>query len=271
MTLLADQVRALFPWVPAALVGVFTDAWTANGGDATLTQAAVRSSPTYDTYFAGNKRPDGTVYLSEDQYLSNIEAYRRAISAVGANPDDFTAKIPELIAQDKSPAEFTAELAQILQAAPSVRQQYAADGYAADFSDAALISSVLDGDAGANPQAFDRRFQIAQIQGSAADAGFDFGRGQAERFAQLGVSAANFASVAQQAGTEIPQLNELLARHNDPHDPFSLNDYGNALLVKDPNDLQAISRAITSEKSLYSGAHLGAQTQQGGDASLAQR
>lgn len=270
MTDFATQANLLFGYIPAGIRDVFVDAWTSYGGDTNLAMAQVRQDPHYETYFPGNKRPDGTVYLDEGSYLSNIEAYNRALTQVGVDPSLFADKVPTLIALNKSPAEFQAELSQILMAAPLVRQAYAAQGHGADFSDASIVASVLDG--AKSPQDFDRQFQIAQMQGAATNAGFDFGRGQAERFAQLGVTGTDFTNVTASARTELPQLNDLLARHNDPHDPFTLNDYGDAVLLKDPHDLQAIARAITGEKSLYSGQHLLGQDQGGGvGAGLTQR
>lgn len=270
MTDFATQANLLYGYIPAGIRDVFISAWTNYSGDANLAMAQVRQDPHYDTYFPGNKRADGTVYLDEGTYLSNIEAYNRALTQVGVDPSLFADKIPELIAQNKSPAEFQSELSQILMAAPSVRQAYADQGHGADFSDSAIVASVLDG--GKSPQEFDRQFTIAQMQGSASNAGFDFGRGQAERLAQLGVSSTDFANVTASARSELPQLNDLLARHNDPHDAFDLADYGDAVLLKDPHDLQAIARAITGEKSLYSNQHLLGQDQQGGvGAGLVQR
>lgn len=266
MTDFATQANLLFGYIPAGIRDVFVSAWTTYGGDTNLAMAQVRQDPNYEHYFPGNKRPDGTVFLDEGSYLSNIEAYNRVLTQVGVDPAEFAATIPELIAQDKSPSEFASEITQVLLAGPSVRQAFAEQHGVqnADFSDAALVASWFDGEGGRSPQEFDRQFQIAQMQGAATNAGFDFGRGQAERYAQLGVSAADFTNVANSARSELPQLNDLLARHNDPKDEFSLADYGDAILLKDPADLQAISRAITGEKSGFSAQHLLGQDQGGG-------
>lgn len=272
MTVFADQVQALFPWVPSALVGVFATNWANNGGDLTLTQAAVRADPSYSTYFAGNKRPDGTVYLPEDQYLATIEGYNRALQAVGVDPNQVADKVPTLIAQNVSPAEFASRIAQVLQAAPTVRDAFAADSGSSDFSDAGIVASWLDGPGGASPIEFDQRFAVAGIQGGAATDGFHLSSGQAEHFVQNGVSTQQADQVFQRAGTELPQLNDLLARHDDPHDPFDIYDYGNAVLLQTPADVQAISRALAGGRADFSAQHLDAQDQAGGvSAGLTQR
>lgn len=271
MSVFADQVQALFPWVPAALVGVFANAWTSNGGDINLTQAAVREDPSYGVYFAGNKRADGSVYLPEDQYLATIEGYDRALKAVGVDPNQVANKLPQLIAGNVSPSEFATRIAQVLQAAPQVRDAFAALGHSSNFSDAGIVASWLDGPGGPSPIEFDQRFQIAGIQGGAAASGFHLSSGAAEHFVQNGVSTQQWDQFAQEAASDLPQVNDLLQRHNDPHDPFDLESLGNALLIKDPMGLQAVARAIAGGKSDFSAQHLDARTQAGGDGALLQR
>lgn len=271
---LAARTRVLYPWIPDALLSVFVDAWV-EFGDPNLAMNALRADKRYEQFFPGNKRDDGTTYLNEAEYLSNVEGYDRRLRMFGQDPADFRQRYAELIQGGSSPDEFEADLAELQQEvllqAPAVRAEYAAYGYSADVSDRAILASRLAGPGGPSPQVYEMRYRAAQIGAEATSRGFSFTRGAAERYAALGVSQDQARSLFAQAQGELPTLNELLARHNDPEDSLTLDEYTNALVLRDPEHLQSIARVMSAEKSLFSPGDLMAQDRAGGVLGLRER
>lgn len=268
----AAEARLLFPWIPDALRGVFVEGWE-RYGDPNLALGALRQDSRYEQFFPGNRRDDGTIALGEGEYLSTVEGYDRSLRMFGQNPSDYKARYGELIQGGKSPDEFLADLAEVqvevLQQAPSVRAKYAEFGYSADVSDAAIFASRLN--PGTSPHAFEQRFRSAQIGGEASNFGFTYGRGQAERLAQAGVDQGTARELFGQASAELPTLNELMARHNDPEDDLSLDEYTDAIVLRDPEHLQSIARVLTRERSMFSSGDLLALDREGGATGLRQR
>lgn len=247
------EARLLFPWLPQELVGVFAKSWE-RYGDTSLAMAEIRQDTRYDQYFPGNRREDGSVIADEAEYLSTMEGYDRRLSMFGLSPADFQAEKIQSLQNGRSPDEMESDLAtvqvSVLQQAADVRAAYAAYGYSADISDAAILASRLKG--GVSAQEFEQRYRTAQIGGAATSNGFTYGRGQAERLAQLGVDQEGARQLFSQAASELPTLRDLMARHDDPEDDFTLDEYSDAILLRDPEHLQAISRVLTRERSLYS-------------------
>lgn len=268
----ASEARLLFPWVPDALRQVFVDAW-AKYGDPNVALGTLRQDARYDQFFPGNRRADGTTALTEAEYLSTVEGYDRALRSFQLDPADFRVRYGELIQGGSSPDEFLTDLGQVQQEvflqAPAIRAKYAEFGYSADVSDRAILASRLS--PGVSAQVFEQRFRSAQIGGAAANYGFAYSSGQAERLAQAGVGQDQANQLFAQAASEIPTLNDLMARHNDPEDTLTLDEYTNAIVLRDPAHLQAIARVLTGEKSLFSSQDLLAQDQSGGVLGLKQR
>ena len=270
----ATRARLLFPWIPEALLGVFVDAWV-EYGDTNLALSAFRADQRYEQFFPGNKRDDGTTYLTEAEYLSNIEGYDRRLRMFGQDPGDLRHRYIDLIQGGTSPDEFEADLAEVQQEvllqAPSVRATYASYGYSADVSDRAIFASRLAGAGGASPQVFEMRFRAAQIGAEATSRGFDYVRGSAERLAAFGVSQDQARSLFAQAQAELPTYNELLSRHNDPEDDLTLEEYEDALVLRDPEHLRSLARVMAAERSLFTPGDLLARDRSGGVTGLVQR
>jgi hypothetical protein len=266
------EASLLFPWIPTQLRGVFIDAW-ARYGDANLAMGALRQDQRYEQFFPGNRRPDGTTVLPEAEYLSTTEGYDRRFRMFQLDPADFRSRYAELIQGGSSPDELEADLAEVQQEvilqAPAVRAEYAAYGYSADISDRAIMASRLT--PGVSAHVFEQRYRAAQIGAEATSLGFTYNRGSAERYAQAGVTQDQARQLFGKAASELPTLQELMRRHNDPEDDLTLDEYTDAFILRDPEHLQAIARVLTGEKSLFSSQNLLATDQAGRAVGLLQR
>src|SRR3990172_2164196 len=96
-----ERLTAEFPWFPRELLNILADSFIETGEVArALTQ--VRASAAYDVYFAGNRRDDGTLRLSEYDYYLYKERARVAIASLGVNPDLFGEDIVAALEGDVS-------------------------------------------------------------------------------------------------------------------------------------------------------------------------
>lgn len=248
------QVEALFPYLPNELVKIFADAW-AESGDADLALAEMRQSSQYDKYFAGNRREDGSLRMSEAEYLATMDGYRRMMSDFGLNPDVFSDRFVGLIEGDVS----VQELAQRLGAAyegivtniPQVREFYA-QTYGLELSDQAIFAGFIDPDIG--QQILNRQIAVAQIGGEGLARGFDVDEltDLAGDLADAGLDQGNARQFFTTAEARLPILERLAQRHADPDDTFDLGELADAAIFGDSEQARRIRRLLDAEASLFS-------------------
>lgn len=258
------EARALFPWIPNALLGVFVDAWV-EMGDPNLAMAELRADPRYPTYFAGNRRDDGTVRLPEAEYLSNMEAYARDLAGYGVDPADFQEQFVGLIEGDVSPQEFRNDrlaplYLEVVSNSDQIRAFYAQIVGATSLSDSALFASALDRSTPAH--VFEQRLRTAQIGGTRNEFGFGTTTSEAERLESFGLDEQAARSLYAQAAQDLPTLSALSARFGDPNDPLTIDDYEEALVVRNPGELATLTRLVRQGNVEYGG--LGVATDQTG-------
>ena len=256
MATLAEQARALFPYMPAELLNLYATAWAETGSSALALQTIRQNRDVYDRYFPGNLRADGTVRLDEMSYLSTVEGYRRRLSDLGVPPDTVLGpeRLRALIEGDKSPSEFGDQIstlwAQVMSQSDQIRQAYGDYYGSAGFSDAAIFGAAIDGTG--DPLSFEHRIRSAQVGGQAATYGFDLARSEAERLASFGLDSQAANKVFAAASTELPNLNDLVARFNDPNDPLTIEDYADAVVVGRPEQLNVVQRLLGRQAAQFS-------------------
>lgn len=241
------------PWLrdKPDLAQAYVDAWIETG-DTTQALEAIREHPNYDTYFPGNRRPDGTVFYDEAPYQSITESFDDALIGYNLNPELFRGKYGQLISGLVSPEEFASRLdrtwAGLIDQAPAVRQWYVERGFAEDITDEAIFASMLDPDLDAQIAA--GQINMAQVGGAAAERGFSISREFASRLNQAGLDtsseASSFFALAEGA---IPVLQVLARRHNDPNDEFDLESFTQAQLLEDPTQRRHMRRLIAQERA----------------------
>ena len=226
--------------------------WTETG-NGQLAIDAVRRHADYDTVFAGNRREDGTIRYTEDQYLNIIESYDDVLLSVDVNPALFQGLYIDLLEGLTSPNEFATRVnsvyENVIQRTEGVRQFYA-DEYGIDLTNSAIIASALDPGIGA--EILGRRIAISEVGGSAFDRGFTIGADYAERLVQFGVDTAGEAqALFGEAQEIIPTIRVLQARHADPEDEFDLEDFTAAAVFNDPDQRRQMRRLMAQERSSF--------------------
>lgn len=248
----AEEARLLFPWIPDELVGVFASAWE-KYGDPNLAMAALRQDARYEQFFPGNRRDDGSIRLTEGDYLSTVEAYNRERTALGLSPLRVDLQT-RLIEGDVSANEYASRLGNafvnLASNIDAVRQDYAERWGNGDFSISALLENYVD--PGVSVLEAEHRLRASQIGGEARLRGTMLSTSEAELFASYGLDQQAARSVFGEVATRLPTLNQLVQRHNDPDDPFDFAQLAEALVISDPEELQRISRLFSQERSMFS-------------------
>lgn len=248
------KARALFPWMPDALIGLFVndpDFGWATTGNAELALAGVRASDQYDRFFPGNRRDDGSLRLSEQDYFSTREAYGSLFREFGLNSGVFENRFARLIEGEVSPSELAGRLGAVFEGIqnnlPEVAEEFA--GFFGPNSRQALFASAIDPDLG--QAILDRRISVAQVAGEAAARGFDIGRGFAGRLVSGGVGQEQARNLFIAAEGQLQTLSQLAARHRDPDDTFDLVEFAEANVFGDAEQTRRIRRLLRAEASLF--------------------
>ena len=215
----------------------------------------MRQSSEYDTFFAGNRREDGSFRLSEPEYLATMEGYRQRVRSYGLPVDMFEDRYVDLIKGGTSAEEFEGRLDQVYVGIASqgeaIRSFYAQQYGAGGLSDAAIFASAVAG-AGVSPMVMEKRIRSAQIGGEAATAGFSRTAGEVERLAEFGLDREGARRLYGEAAKQMPTLRELMDRFNDPDDELTLEEFEDAVVLNDPQQLAQISRLYAQSASSFS-------------------
>lgn len=244
-------VRSMVEWMPAELVEAFVEGYVETGSFE-LAREAVRGHDAYDIYFPGNRRDDGSLRYSEEQYLGIVEGFEDALLGININPEHFTTQFGELVAGLVSPNEFRGRVdelyTRVIGTVEPIREFYALN-YGIGLTDSAIVASIIDPDIG--DAIISERIAISEIGGEARLHEFGINLDLATQLYQRGLSRRQAGDIFTQAAAELPILDVLAARHEDPDDDFDLNDFLKASVFGDPEERRRIRRLLASERSMF--------------------
>lgn len=270
-----DELVLQFGWLDQDALNVYLDAFFELGDEQSAWES-MRQDPRYETWFPGNTTDDGRPRYSEASYATVIRQYDDAFRGVGINPEVFRERYGDLIAGDVKPDELERDRLipmhdRIIRGSDSIRRIYA-EYYGIVMTDAALMAAAIDPEIGS--AILEGRISVAEIGGEAAESGFNISAEFADSLVRSkNLTKAEADEMFQRAESVIPAINVLAARHADPDDDFSLEDFVSADLFADPAQRRKMNKLYAQELSTFTG---GAQvdymrTREGGIAGLAQR
>lgn len=251
-----QRARLSFPWLPEPILARFTDAWI-ELGDPELALAKVRADPTYQQYFPGNRRADGSLRLSEADYYSTVLGYRDVFSDYGLNPAEFESRglFAKAIEGELSVNEVARRARGIFSSIegdiPAIRDFYATNYGLADITPAAVFASAIDSTIGEDILA--RRLTSAQIGGVASSFGFARTRDEAERLAGLGVDRAQAQQLYSRAQAQLPGLQSYAERYGDLDPTVDIDEFELAAVSDDVTQQRRFARLVASEQASFTG------------------
>jgi hypothetical protein len=248
-----QAMRATVAWLPSQLVDVYIDEWV-KSGQSELAWAVVRTSPTYDTYFAGNRRADGSLRMSEQDYMSHRDAFDRELRQWGLNPEMFQGRHVQLVEGEVSAQEFRqridAKATGVLQNLPEIRARFGEFYGISNLTDEALIAAALDPDIGM--AVLQGRITAAQISGEAQRLGFARDRAASERLAQEGgldqQRARDFYTLA---GRTVPRMERFTERYETGRPGFGIEEFEEAGLFGQTELQRRMRRLHSSEMAMF--------------------
>lgn len=265
------SMRAAISWLPSQLIDTYIDEWVKTG-DSELSWAVVRQSGQYDQYFPQNRRPDGTLRMSEQDYMSHKDAFSRELRQFGLNPKVFEQRHQDLVAGDVSVQEFrqriSAKVTGVLQNLPEVRSRFGEFYGVGEMSDEALIAASLDPEIGT--ELLQGRMTAAQISGEALRAGFERGVERSEMLGQAGgLTQMEARELYSDAGEAVPMFGRFAQRFGGG--PFGIEEYEEAAVFGDSELQRRMRRLHASEMALFRQGGTVAVGQQGEFAGLRRR
>ncbi len=263
--------RLVAPWLPEELVDVFADAW-AEFGDSNLALAAVRQHESYDSHFPGIRRDNGSLRMTEQEYMAQRDAYSILLLEYGINPSIFEGRFTGLISGDVSAGEFATRLesayTQIITNFDEVREVYARF-YGLEMSDEAIFASFIDEEVA--DAILNRRIAISQVGGAAALAGFGLNANFAERLVNAGLSQDTALQFFGRAANEIPTLSRLATRFNDPDKSVDVTEFAEQGIFQDPTQIARFRRLFAAESSSFTNQEFARFNESGALGGLTQR
>jgi hypothetical protein len=241
-------------------LAAYTDAGGAGvAGSAGVATETIRNSPSYDTYFPGLRREDGSLryqYNPEATYFNNIESYRNAVEGIGMNPEIFGEEYIDLIEGDTAPQEFVQRVntlydrIEMATTGSDIRNWYA-ENYGIDMTDKGIIASLMSDNVG--QAILEKRISMAEIGGEAASRNFELTNAFVDILEAEGMNRADADRLFGSAQAMLPALQGLAIRHADPDDDFDIEEFASGVALQNPEQLARLERLRSQEQSQFTG------------------
>ena len=250
--------RSLYPYLPDAVLNKFVDYYAASDNNTDVALGKLRQDPIYDIYFPGNKREDKTVRYNESEYLAVKENYKFTLEDYGINAELFEDTFSSLIAGDVSPSEFKTRIAVTFEGIknniPQVKEFYSSN-YGIDLTDEAIFAAAIKPDIG--EAVLTKQIAVSQIGGEARAAGFgdEIGLAQSIELQEAGISQGQARKLFRQGQTDVQSIQELQMRSGrelSEEELFGIDEYTDAVIFQDPEELERIKKLEAEEKSRFS-------------------
>jgi hypothetical protein len=254
------DAAALYPYFPSNILDSLISKWTETGS-IDIALATVRGSDEYAKAFPGIRREDGTLRMTEIQYLELKDGMKDALRNYNLNPDIFADEIVNAITGDVDITEFSARLefgySQLIDNKEQVlevfNEQY---GYAIDETSlfAMFISPTI------SQAVLENQILTSQILAEAEIASVSVGLTTAEKFVEADISQKDASKVF--ARTE--ELSGLTGAAAGRGDTITEEQIALGVAGLSPQELGLVKRVAAQEAS-ESAIQTGAATAQGGE------
>jgi len=252
-----EEAKLLYPNMSDTLLQLFANAWSESDSPVAAIQK-VRQSDVYKAEFPGNYNPDtGQVRYNETTYKALEQSYIGTLAEYGI-PEQ-TSKVlladqfVSLLQGDVSAREFqirvSAAYEGIVDNIQGV-QNFFSTNYNVDLTPEAIFMGALDPSVGED--IIEGRITAAQIGGEASRAGFTITRTEAENLRKAGLNQAQARQLYTAAQKDLPRLQELQQRQEPSDDALTLEEFTQAVVFQDPDQLENIRRLEAEETSMFS-------------------
>ena len=247
------DAQALFPYFPGNILNIILDSWV-DTGSIDLAIAQGRASDDYAKTFPGIKREDGSLRMTEIQYLEVKDAMKDSLRNYNLNPDIFQNEIIDAIQGDVDIQEFQGRLQfgyeQLINNRDVVLEVYRAE-YGMDLTEEALFAMFISPEIATS--VLENQILVSQILAEAEVADITLGKSTVQDFISAGISQEQARGLFR----ETEQLSGLTGVAAQMGQDLSEEDIASGLAGLSPEQLGLIKSAearSASQSSIQAGA-----------------
>jgi len=247
------DAQALFPYFPGNILNIILDSWV-DSGSIDLAIAQGRASEDYAKTFPGIKREDGSLRMTEIQYLEVKDAMKDSLRNYNLNPDIFQNEIIDAIQGDVDIQEFQGRLQfgyeQLINNRDVVLEVYRAE-YGMDLTEEALFAMFISPEIATS--VLENQILVSQILAEAEVADITLGKSTVQDFISAGISQEQARGLFR----ETEQLSGLTGVAAQMGQDLSEEDIASGLAGLSPEQLGLIKSAearSASQSSIQAGA-----------------
>jgi peptidoglycan hydrolase-like protein with peptidoglycan-binding domain len=256
-----EQAKGLFPYLDDRLIRLYLDKY-AESGNERLALAEMRADPIMAEVYPGIKRIDGTLRMTEQEYVAAIDNMKASLRNYNLNPNEFEDDIVGAISGDVSPLEFRQRLDAgyegVVNNIPQVKEAYL-QNFGVDLPDESIFAMFVSPNVAT--KILEGNIRASQVIGEAESAGFGVNKLVAQSLVQQGLTQEGARKGFGQAQLSLRGIQGAAARQGRQN--ITATEYVEATQLGAAQELQSLQNVLQQVES-ESSAILGAvRTQQG--------
>ena len=279
-----EQAKVLLPYITKLdpqrgekLIKAYVDGYIKSGKD-TFALAAMRSAPEYSEMFEGIQRTDGSLRMTEAQYLQNKEAvivHFNEFNLGGYAKENIDTVFPKLLANNVSPDEMRQRLSavqQTIDAVPEEQKSQILGQYQEYYSNelgefvepkaSTLVALAIDPEV--NAQILNRRLNVAQISATFERVtGEDIDFDAVQRLIGSGITAQRAAGEFETATARAITASRLARRFNRPDETYSALEFAEFGAAPDTDFMDQVGSLSAQAESVSAAATGARQNREG--------
>ena len=256
-----EQAKGLFPYLDDRLIRLYLDKY-AESGNERLALAEMRADPIMAEVYPGIKRTDGTLRMTEQEYVAAIDNMKASLRNYNLNPNEFEDDIVGAISGDVSPLEFRQRLDAgyegVVNNIPQVKEAYL-ENFGVDLPDESIFAMFVSPNVAT--KILEGNIRASQVIGEAESAGFGVNKLVAQSLVQQGLTQEGARKGFGQAQLSLRGIQGAAARQG--RQDITATEYVEATQLGAAQELQRLQNVLQQVET-ESSAILGAvRTQQG--------
>jgi len=257
-----EQMQGLYPWLDDRLITLYLDKYTESGSER-LAIAEMRADPMMEVVYPGISDEDGTLKMTEQEYVFAVDSMKASLRKFNLNPNEFLDDITSAIAGKVAPLEFDERLEMgyeaIVNNIPEIKEAYLTN-FGIELPNESIFAMFVSPTVSRN--ILEGNIRASQILGEAESAGiYGITSSAASNLVSQGLnqeSARKGFSSAAQSLTGIQAAARSQGREN-----ITAQDYVEATQLGSAEDIDALNRVIAQQRSVSTAATGGKKSQTG--------
>lgn len=167
-----EQAKGLYPYLDDRLIRLFLNKY-AESGNERLALAEMRADPIMNDIYPGIKRTDGSLRMTEQEYVAAVDNMKATVRTYNLNPNEFADDIVNAISGDVSPLEFRQRMEAgyegVVNNIPQVKEAYLKN-FGIDLPDESIFAMFVSPNVAT--KILEGQIRASQVLGEAEAAGF---------------------------------------------------------------------------------------------------